>query len=272
MCLPEAQFYQKDYSCASIAVKRCGTLRALVKLHILAGIPARYASARFPGKALAGIAGRPMIEHVYRRVAACKTLDRVIVATDDERIAAAVRAFGGEARLTRPDHRSGTDRLAELAAAEPSDLVVNVQGDEPLIAPEAIDQAIAPFHSDSSLQVSTLKTRIRERSERENPNVVKVVTDADDFALAFTRTPPPGSGPHYKHLGLYVYRRDFLLRFPDLPPSPREQAERLEQWRLLDNGCRVLVVETPFDSIGVDTPEDLARVEALLLASRTRRL
>ncbi|MFQ5817501.1 MAG: 3-deoxy-manno-octulosonate cytidylyltransferase [Terriglobia bacterium] len=236
----------------------------MVKLRILAGIPARYSSSRFPGKALAAIAGRPMIEHVYRRVAGVQAVERVVVATDDERIVAAVRAFGGEVRLTRADHPSGTDRLAELAAGERCDLVVNVQGDEPLIAPQAIEQALAPFRLDSSLQVSTLKTLIRNPEELENPNVVKVTTDAQGFALSFSRAPLPGPGPHCKHLGLYVYTRDFLLRFAQLPPSPREQAERLEQWRILENGYRLLVVETQHDSIGVDTPADLARVEACL--------
>jgi 3-deoxy-manno-octulosonate cytidylyltransferase (CMP-KDO synthetase) len=242
----------------------------LAKLRILAGIPARYSSSRFPGKPLALIAGRPMIEHVYHRVCEAKGVDRVVIATDDERIAAVVHSFGGEARLTRGDHRSGTDRLAELAAGEACDLVVNVQGDEPLIAPQAIEQALAPFHVDSSLQVSTLKTRIREARELESLDVVKVVTDREGFALSFSRTPLPGPVPHFKHLGLYVYTREFLLRLAQMAPAPREQAERLEQWRILENGYRILVVETEYDSIGVDTPEDLARVEAIL-ASRTEK-
>lgn len=235
---------------------------------ILAVIPARYASTRFPGKPLALLAGRPLLEHVYRRVAACAAVDRVVIATDDERIAAAARAFGAEARLTRADHPSGTDRIAEVTAHEPCDLIVNVQGDEPLIAPEAIAQALAPFQSDPSLQIATLKTRIREPRDVDNPHLVKVVTDAKGFAISFLRTRPPGGSPFYKHLGLYVYTRDFLLRFPQLPPSPREQAERLEQWRILENGYRILVVETEHDSLGVDTPEDLARVEALFRSSK----
>ncbi|MFQ5926586.1 MAG: 3-deoxy-manno-octulosonate cytidylyltransferase [Terriglobia bacterium] len=236
----------------------------MAKLKILAGIPARYSSSRFPGKVLAPIAGRPMIEHVYRRASSAQGVERVIVATDDERVAAAVRAFSGEVRLTRADHASGTDRLGELAAGEACDLVVNVQGDEPLIAPQAIEQALPPFQLDSSLQVSTLKTLIRNPHDLADPNVVKVTTDPQGFAVSFSRTLPPGPGPHAKHLGLYVYTRDFLLRFAQLPPSPREQAERLEQWRILENGFRLLVVETEHDSIGVDTPEDLARVEAWL--------
>lgn len=243
-------------------------------LRIFAGIPARYASTRFPGKALALLAGRPMIEHVYRRVASVAGIEQVIVATDDERIAAAVRGFGGEARLTSAAHRSGTDRLAELFAGVDCDLVVNVQGDEPLIEPRAIEQAIEPFLLDARLQVSTLKTRIRTLETLMSPHAVKVVTDADGFAVSFSRAPEPPVGPgmavdleraaYFKHLGLYIYRREFLLEFAQWPPTPREEAEKLEQWRMLDHAVRVKVVETPFDSIGVDTPDDLARAEAAL--------
>ncbi len=243
-------------------------------LRILAGIPARYASTRFPGKALALLAGRPMIEHVYRRVASVAGIEQVLVATDDERIAAAVRGFGGEARLTSPAHRSGTDRLAELFAAVDCDLVVNVQGDEPLIDPRAIEQAIEPFLLDARLPVSTLKTRIRTLETLMSPHVVKVVTDAAGFAVGFSRAPEPPVGPgmaidlervpYFKHLGLYVYRREFLLELAKWPPTPREEQEKLEQWRILDHGVRVKVVETPYDSIGVDTPDDLARAAAAL--------
>lgn len=236
----------------------------MTKLRILAGIPARYASTRFPGKPLALLAGRPLIEHVWTRVRSVSALDRVIIATDDDRIAAVARSFGAEVRLTRADHPSGADRLAELVWDEPCDLVVNVQGDEPLLAPEAIAAALTPFDADPSLPVSTLKTLIRDPADLANPNVVKVVTDPHGFALAFTRTAPPGPDPHFKHIGLYVYRRDFLLRLTQLPPTPRERAERLEQWRILENGFPVRVVETQHDSIGIDTPEDLARAEALL--------
>ncbi len=243
-------------------------------LRIVAGIPARYASTRFPGKALALLAGRPMIEHVYRRVASVAGIAQVIVATDDERIAVAVRGFGGEARLTSPGHGSGSDRLAELFAGMECDLVVNVQGDEPLVDPRAIEQAIEPFLLDARLQVSTLKTRIRELETLMGPNAVKVVTDAEGFAVSFSRTPEPPVGPgmavdlervaYFKHLGLYVYRRGFLLEFAKWPPTPREEQEKLEQWRMLDHGVRIKVVETPHDSIGVDTPADLARAETAL--------
>ena len=243
-------------------------------LRILAGIPARYGSTRFPGKALALLAGRPMIERVYRRVASVPGIEQVLVATDDKRIAAAVRGFGGEALLTSTAHRSGTDRLAELFAGVECDLVVNVQGDEPLIEPRAIEQAIEPFLLDAQLQVSTLKTQIRSLETLMSPHAVKVLTDAEGFALSFSRAPDPPVGPgmavdleraaYFKHLGLYVYRREFLLEFAKWPPTPREQAEKLEQWRMLEHGVRIKVVETPFDSIGVDTPDDLARAEASL--------
>lgn len=215
-----------------------------------------------------------MIEHVYRRVASVKQIEKVIVATDDERIAAAVRGFGGEARLTSAAHRSGTDRLAELFAEVECDLVVNVQGDEPLIDPRAIEQALEPFLLDARLQVSTLKTRIHTLETLMSPHAVKVVTDADGFAVSFSRAPEPHVGPgmavdleraaYFKHLGLYVYRRDFLLEFAQWPSTPREQQEALEQWRMLEHGVRIKVVETPYDSIGVDTPADLARAEAAL--------
>ncbi len=238
------------------------------KLKVLAGIPARYAATRFPGKPLARLAGRPLVEHVWRRVRGVSAIDCVVIATDDERIVAAAHAFGADVRLTRADHPSGTDRLAEVAAREDCDLVVNVQGDEPLIHPEAITAALEPFERDPTLEAATLKTLVRDPAEADNPNVVKVIADEHGFALSFTRTRPPGPAPYFKHLGLYVYRRDFLLRLTQLPPSPCERAERLEQWRILENGFRLLVVETAHDSIGIDTPEDLARAEALLAGDR----
>lgn len=244
------------------------------KPRILAAIPARYHSTRFPGKPLALLAGRPLIEHVYRRAAAAAGVERVVVATDDARIRAAVEAFGGEARLTRSDHRSGTDRLAELVEGLDCDLVVNVQGDEPLLDPRAISQAIEPFFLDAALEVSTLKTRIRDPETLFSVHAVKVRTDARGFAVSFSRAPdPPVPGdaevdleaqPYFKHLGLYVYTRAFLLRFPQLPPPPGEEREKLEQLRILENKIPIRVVETVYDSVGVDTPDDLARAEAAL--------
>jgi 3-deoxy-manno-octulosonate cytidylyltransferase (CMP-KDO synthetase) len=235
---------------------------------VIAVVPARYNSSRLPGKPLLAIAGRPLIQHVYERAARVAGIGRVIVATDDERIKAAVEAFGGEAVMTSPDHRSGTDRLAEVAARIPGDLVVNVQGDEPLIEPAMIAAALGPF-VDSDVQMSTLRRRLDSRDEWRDPNVVKVVVDARGDALYFSRAPIPwgreaqenfASRDTFKHIGLYVYRREFLLRIAALPQTPLEHAEALEQLRVLEHGYRIRTVETTLDSIGVDTPADLARV------------
>ena len=212
-----------------------------------------------------------MVEHVYRRAASARNIDAVIVATDDERIADAVRRFGGDVRMTSPNHPTGTDRLAEVAASLDCDLVVNVQGDEPLIEPDSIDAAIEPFRADSGLLMSTICIRLSNAEEAENPNVVKVVTGRDGFALYFSRSPVPyrrgpqdeGAGP-YKHIGLYVYRREFLRQVAQLAPTPLERSESLEQLRVLEHGFSIKVVETKHDSIGVDTPDDLDRVRRLL--------
>lgn len=245
-------------------------------MRITAIIPARFASTRFPGKPLVKIAGKTMIERVYERVGNSATIDRVIVATDDQRIFQAVSAFGGEAWMTREDHASGTDRLAEVAGQLEADLVVNVQGDEPLIAPAMIDAAVAPLRDDPSIPMGTLKSAISDWQEFRDPNVVKVVTDHAGYALYFSRSPIPfprdewsTTGPiaHlgvFKHIGLYVYRRDFLLDFAAMPQSRLEKLEKLEQLRALEQGYRIRVVETDQTCIGVDTPEDVLRVETLL--------
>lgn len=241
-------------------------------LTAVAIIPARYHSTRLPGKALADIAGRPMIEHVYRRAAAAKSVARVIVATDDARIAAAVAGFGGEAVLTSPAHQSGTDRLAEVAASLTCDLVVNVQGDEPLLEPEMIDAAIAPFGADPDLMMSTLRRRIDDGADLRNPNVTKVVVDREGFALYFSRAPIPHTRtgqpepPAWRHIGLYVYRRTCLIQLAQFPQTVLERAEALEQLRALEFGIRIKAVETSHDTIGVDTPEDLERVRRLMTA------
>jgi 3-deoxy-manno-octulosonate cytidylyltransferase (CMP-KDO synthetase) len=246
----------------------------------IAVIPARYHSTRLPGKPLAELGGKPLIEHVYRRTAACRGLDGVIVATDDDRIADAVRAFGGLVRMTNLSHRSGTDRLAEVARALDHELIVNVQGDEPLIEPAMIEQAVTPLLDDPSIVMSTLRRRFERESEMRDPNVVKVVVDRRGSALYFSRSVIPfvrdsdspsladsDSRPYcYKHIGLYVYRRHFLLTLAHLPPTPLERAEALEQLRALEHGYRILVVETAYDSVGVDTPEDLERVRQLMAA------
>ena len=215
-----------------------------------------------------------MIAHVYERAAACRAVSHVIVATDDRRIADAVRAFGGDVRMTRADHPSGTDRLAEVAATLDCDVVVNVQGDEPLIAPEAIASAIAPFADDATLQMATLYSRLASDADLGNPNVVKVVLDRGGYALYFSRAPIPylrdpegGWPPLYKHIGLYAYRRKTLLILASLEPTPLERAEALEQLRALEHGIRIKAVETTYDSVHVDTPEDLARVRQLVAAA-----
>ena len=244
-------------------------LRTSQPPQIVAVIPARYASSRLPGKPLADIAGQPMIEHVYRRAADTPGVDAVIVATDDERICDAVEAFGGRAQLTSSKHQSGTDRLAEVAAGLTCDLVVNVQGDEPLIEPSTIDDAIAPFRTDRELQMTTLRRRIEDLSELENPNVTKMVVDRDGYALYFSRAAIPHTregcppAPAWRHIGVYVYRRECLLRLTSLPPTAMERAEALEQLRAIEYGIRIKAIETAHDSIGVDTPEDLARVRQL---------
>jgi 3-deoxy-manno-octulosonate cytidylyltransferase (CMP-KDO synthetase) len=242
-------------------------------LQTVAIIPARFASTRFPGKALAEIDGRPMIEHVYRRATQSRLVSRVIIATDDLRIATAVSRFGGEVRLTRANHPSGTDRIAEVAASLDCDVVVGVQGDEPLIDPRAIDEAIGPFGADPGIQITTLYHRLTDPAELGNPNVVKVTIDRGGFALYFSRAPIPyvrdprgGWPPLYRHIGLYAYRRNALLVLAALEPTPLERAEALEQLRALEHGIRIKAVETSYDSFGVDTPEDLDRIRRLLAA------
>jgi len=245
-------------------------------MKITAIIPARYGSTRFEGKALADICGKPMIQHVYERTTRSSLVSDVVVATDDERIASVVRKFGGRVEMTSTGHETGTDRLAEVAGRIDSDVIVNVQGDEPLIEPAMIDEAIEPLVGDGSVMMSTLKSRIKTLHDFLSPNVVKVVTDWEGYALYFSRSPVPnfrdkwndlkdekfatGKLLCYKHVGLYVYRREFLLQFSQMSPTYLELSEKLEQLRVLENGYRIKVVETSHDSIGVDTPTDLAAV------------
>jgi 3-deoxy-manno-octulosonate cytidylyltransferase (CMP-KDO synthetase) len=245
-------------------------------MKITAIIPARYGSTRFEGKALADIMGKPMIQHVYERTLRASLVSDVIVATDDERIAASIRAVGGRVEMTSTGHETGTDRLAEVAARIDSDIIVNVQGDEPLIDPETIDEAIEPLLQDPGVLMATLKARIKTLHDFLSPNVVKVVTDWEGNALYFSRSPLPnfrdkwndlkddkfvsGKLLCYKHVGLYVYRREFLLQYAQMSPTYLELAEKLEQLRVLENGYRIRVVETAHESIGVDTPADLQLV------------
>jgi 3-deoxy-manno-octulosonate cytidylyltransferase (CMP-KDO synthetase) len=257
-------------------------------LNIVAIIPARHASSRLPGKPLCDILGKPMIQHVYERAREARSLGRVLVATDDLRILEAVRGFGGEAVMTPADCASGTDRIAVAAAGIPADVLVNVQGDEPLVDPRAIDAAVAPVRDDAC-EMATLSLPLTDVREMLSPDVVKLVCDARGDALYFSRSPLPfvrqgartgaeesaraavEGGLARKHVGLYVYRRDTLLRLAALPPSPLEQAEGLEQLRALQAGIRIRVVpvEGP-GGIAVDTEDDLRRVRERLRASPTR--
>ena len=234
-------------------------------------IPARYASTRFPGKPLALINDVPMIEHVYRCLADMEEVDQVIVATDDERIYRTVEDFGGQAVMTPSHLQSGTDRIAMVARDLTADIIVNVQGDEPLLKKEMVREALAPFFEDETVLMSTLKKKITDKEEINNPNVVKVVTNKRGDALYFSRYPVPyprnEGAVYYKHIGLYVYKRDFLLEYSQMAQTALERAESLEQLRVLENGYPIRVVETGYDSIGVDTPEDLKKVEEILLAN-----
>lgn len=237
-------------------------------MKVLCVIPARYASTRLPGKPLKDIAGKPMVVRVYERASQAGLVNETLVATDDERIKTAVEAAGGKAMLTRADHATGTDRLAEVAEAYPEvDLIVNVQGDEPLIDPGLIDDLAGLFEGEPELAMATVKTEIEDEAEQKNPNNVKVVCDKAGYALYFSRSlmpyPRKGGCPVYKHIGIYAYRRDFLLHYAKMEPTPLEQAESLEQLRALENGYRIKVVETKAKFVGVDTVEDLERVNEI---------
>ena len=235
-------------------------------------IPSRYAATRLPGKPLVNLAGKPMVRRVYEQAKFAQTVHRVLVATDDQRIVDAVLAFGGEARMTRSDHRTGTERIAEVAAHEPGDVFVNVQGDEPLIDPVAIDTAVAALLEDPPAQIATVATPIRHVPDIMDPNVVKTVLDFDSNALYFSRAPVPWVRDtqqkvhvkYWKHLGLYVFQRDALLEYPTLPQGELEKIEQLEQLRWLENGWKIRVAEVEHDAVSVDVPEDVTRVEKLL--------
>lgn len=254
--------------------------------NVVAIIPARYSSTRLPGKLLLDIAGKPLILHTLERAGLARTVSKVLVATDDERIFEVVERSGGEAVMTSPDHRSGSDRIAEVAEGLSSGtVIVNVQGDEPLISPDTIDKAVNALLSDVTTDIATTSEPMVEMDEIKNGNIVKVVTNSDGFAIYFSRSPVPyprqamqsnnGSAEAFhggadllktfrKHTGLYVYRREYLLKFTKLPPSPLEQIEMLEQLRALENGARIKVVHVGERSIGVDTQEDLERVRRLV--------
>ncbi len=243
---------------------------------IIAIIPARFGSTRFPGKSLVPIQDKPMIQWVYERTRMSRLIDHVIVATDDERIMKAVSSFGGEAVMTSSSHATGTDRVAEVVQRIECDIVVNVQGDEPLIQAAMIDEAISPLLLDPSVPMATLCKKIERKEEAFDPNTVKVVFDKNGFALYFSRAPIPWSrdgwtgkmsfsdlsldGPMFKHIGLYVYRRDFLLDYSKMQQTTLEAMEKLEQLRVLEHGCKIKVIATEHESFGVDIPDDLSKI------------
>jgi len=237
-------------------------------------IPARYGSTRLPGKSLKLILGKPMIQRVYERAQLARGLSSVCVATDDARIASVVEGFGGKAIMTSANHPSGTDRLAEATRTIDAEIVVNVQGDQPFLDPLMIDEAVQPLLDDPALPMATLMHPVHRPEDLQDPSVVKVVTDLAGDALYFSRSliPYPRQAvPHtvYEHVGLYVYRRDFLQKLAQLPPTPLEQTESLEQLRVLESGFRLRVVETKcrdhaFSGFSVDTEQDLVRAEAML--------
>ncbi len=236
-------------------------------------IPSRYQSSRFEGKPLADICGKPMIQHVYERASKAGTVEYVAVATDDERIFARVRDFGGNAIMTSEHHRSGTDRIAEAVSTldlDEEDIVVNIQGDQPLFVPVQIDEVVGPLLEDSSLEMSTLIYRIEREEEIHHPNAVKTVFNSDHFAIYFSRATIPcdrdgeEETSYYKHHGIYAYRRSFLAIFTDLQRGPLEKLESLEQLRALEHGYRIKVVETQHDSVEVDTEEEIERVRQII--------
>lgn len=259
----------------------------------IAIIPARYASTRFPGKPLAHINGHTMIWHVYQRCLKAKSIDAVWVATDDERILREVKGWSGKVMMTRSDHPSGTDRVAEAASKIEADIVVNVQGDEPLMDPLIIDAVVKPLLLLPDIQISTPVTPVKSAEELFDPTVAKVARDKSGFALYFSRAPIPfirdqgvfanyphqmeekdinlTSTPLFRHIGLYAYRRETLFKLCKLSPSPLELAEKLEQLRALENGIPILTVEVDYEGIGVDTPEDLKKVERLMCSGVERQ-
>jgi 3-deoxy-manno-octulosonate cytidylyltransferase (CMP-KDO synthetase) len=252
-------------------------------MKIIGIIPARFSSSRLAGKPLVDLCGKSMIERTYTGSQASKLLESVIVATDDERIYQEVKRFNGDVEMTSLDHQSGTDRIAEVAQKRgfaDDDVIVNIQGDQPLIAASTIDSLIRPLTQDKSLVMSTMSYRITDPEEIDNPSIVKLITDLSGMALYFSRYAIPyvrdNQGiellkvPYYKHLGLYAYRKKFLMEFSGLRKSYLEQNEKLEQLRVLENGYGIKVVESEIDSLEVDTPEDVEKVRQILADKRRR--
>ena len=242
-----------------------------MRVPVLGVIPARYAAQRFPGKPLALIAGRPLLQRVHERACQARSLDALVVATDDARIADLVRGFGGEVVLTSPACPSGTDRVAEVARQRDAAIIVNIQGDEPLLAPALVDELVAGLVAEPACGMATVARVLTDPAELANPNVVKVVRSLSGRALYFSRQPIPftrdagAPATHYKHLGLYAYRRETLARLVTWPVSALERAEKLEQLRALEHDVAIQVIVTAHDSIGVDTPADVQRVEQALV-------
>jgi 3-deoxy-manno-octulosonate cytidylyltransferase (CMP-KDO synthetase) len=247
-------------------------------MDVIGVIPARYSSTRFEGKILTDICGKPMIQHVWERAKAALTLEDLIIACDDERVAEAAEGFGAKVAMTAKGHVSGTDRICEVINPVDVKVVVNIQGDEPLIHPTMIDSAARALLDDSSLQMATIIKRIENQDQVNDPHVVKVIVGKNDFALYFSRATIPfrahdseiESPIYYKHIGLYGYTKDFLFIYKNLPVSDLEKTERLEQLRVLEEGFRIKVIETKYDTIGVDTPEDLEKVKKFIVQSRSK--
>lgn len=249
-------------------------MRSTSENKVLAVIPARFASTRFPGKVIAPLGGKPLVAHTYQRTRAAQRVDDVVVATDDDRVVNAMKILDIPVVMTSPDHPSGTDRIAEVAEKSDATIIVNVQGDEPLIDPATIDSTIAPLLESSDLPMATARRLMTDPKDIQNPNCVKVVCGIDGRALYFSRSPIPAirdgddmaEARYWLHIGLYAYRREFLLEYARMAPTPLEKLEKLEQLRVLENGYPIMVVETDYQSIGVDTPADLERVREILEA------
>ncbi len=245
---------------------------------VLAVIPSRFGAQRFPGKPLALIAGKPLVQWAWEAAKGARRVTRVVVATDHERIFSAVRRFGGEAVMTSKACPSGTDRVAEVARTSRAGIVVNVQGDEPLLSPQTIDRAVEALQQDSTAVMSTAVRKAENEREWRNPNVVKAVLDRMNYAIYFSRAPIPweagrssaSKAPHWVHIGLYAFKRPFLFRFAALPPSSLEQSEKLEQLRVLEHGCVIKVVIAQGLSCAVDRPDDVKKVERILARSQAK--
>lgn len=244
------------------------------KPRVLGVVPARYASTRFPGKIIANLAGKPLVLHAYERARRALLLDDVLIAADDERVASVVAQYGARVVMTRPEHATGTDRIAEAVAGDPADIVVNIQGDEALIDPTTIDDAVRPLLDQPEIMMSTARRQITDPALVANPNIVKVICDQRGRAIYFSRSPIPyirdaadqgaASECYWQHIGLYVYRREFLLRFAALPQTPLERLEKLEQLRAIEHGIPIAVIDTEYEGRGVDVPEDLEWARAQL--------